>query len=76
MSQPHPQVLDQITAVAEKWRRRCNGLPAEGIPVGADELRAVLTVSTGITVYDDGTITWRGPAGQFTAEPVRDEVLA
>jgi hypothetical protein len=73
MSRPDPARLDQITATAEKWLRRCNGRPKAGILVGRANLRAVLAASKAIAVYDDGTITWQAVAGQFSAEPVQPD---
>lgn len=63
----------EIASGAEKWLRRCNKQPLEGILVGAADLRAVLVISEGVALSGDGTITWRGPAGEFTAKPVLSE---
>lgn len=68
---PDPDRLDEITAVAEKWLRRCNSQPPEGVLTGRADLRAVLAFSTDVAVYDDGTIVWTGAGRRFTAEPVR-----
>jgi hypothetical protein len=65
--------LDEITAPAEKWRRRCNGYPAEGILITARSLRVVLVERVGVSVNDEGVISWTDGSGrQFTAAPVRD----
>lgn len=70
--------LDEITAPAEKWRRRCGsypgGYPIEGVLVTARSLRVVLAVSTNISVDAKRVITWTNGLGrQFSAEPVYDE---
>lgn len=65
--------LDEITGIAEKWLRRCNGLPEEGILIKAAGLRVILAACTQVTAYDDGSIAWRGPSGLFSAEPVREQ---
>ena len=57
MTHLDPARLDQLTATAEKWLRRCNGRPAAGILIGRNNLRIVLAASKAVTVYDDGTIT-------------------
>jgi hypothetical protein len=75
MSRYDPAWLDQISGIAEKWRRRCNGLPEEGILIKGESLRVILAVCPQVTAYDDGSITWRGPSGVFSAEPVRDHSL-
>lgn len=72
MTRHDPAMLDQIIT-AEKYRRRCNGKPAEGILVGRAELRAVLAVSAAVTLGPGGVITWRANGRGFSAEPVRDE---
>ncbi len=61
--------LDEITAPAEKWRRRCNGHPVEGILITARSLRVVLVESTNVSV-DEGVISWTKDGRQFSAEPV------
>ncbi|TMC48043.1 MAG: hypothetical protein E6J20_19130 [Chloroflexi bacterium] len=71
MTHLDPARLDQLTATAEKWLRRCNGHPEAGIRIGRNNLRAVLAASRAVTVYDDGTITWQATSGQFSAEPVQ-----
>lgn len=72
---PDPEKLNEIMVVAEKWLYRCNGKPDEGVLENAAGLRAVLASSSDVGVYPDGVITWTGPAGKFTAEPVRDELV-
>lgn len=72
MSRPSPAYLDEITAVASQWVRRCNGKPAVGKPVSARGLRIVLASSSNVRAEADGTIKWSATAGEFTAEPVRD----
>lgn len=67
------EYVAEIASGAEKWLRRCNKLPAEGILVGAADLRAVLVASEGVALDGDGMITWRGTAGEFTAKPVLPE---
>jgi hypothetical protein len=74
MRRPDPARLDEITAVAEKWLRRCNSQPPEGVLTSRADLRAVLAASTDVAVYDDGTIIWVGAGRQFSAEPVRPPV--
>lgn len=64
--------LAQITS-AEKYVRRCNGRDDEVRLVTGANLRAVLAVSENVQVDSKGIITWRGPAGLFSAEPVRDQ---
>jgi hypothetical protein len=71
-----PAVLDEITAVAEKWLRRCNGQPAEGILIDRATLRAVLAASAAVRVGPGGVVSWRSDGRGFTAEPVRDEPTA
>lgn len=73
MRRPDLARLDEVTAIAEKWRRRCNSLPAEGVLTGRVFLRMALAASTDVVVYSDGKITWVGAGRQFSAEPVRDE---
>jgi len=73
MNRPTPAYLDEITSGTDRWLRRCNGKPAVGIPVSQHGLRIVLGDSRNVTVDADGVITWTGPAGTFTAEPVRDD---
>lgn len=65
--------LAQITS-AEKYRRYCNGREKDSSVVTGANLRAVLASSEGVQVDNEGTITWRGPAGKFTAKPIRDEI--
>lgn len=65
--------LDQITAVADQWLRRCNGQPKAGIPINRHGLRIVLAASQNVAVSATGVITWRAQSGEFTAEPVRDD---
>lgn len=71
MKRPPIEYLDDITSTADQWLRRCNGLPAAGIPVSRGTLRAVLASSGNVSANDNGVITWIGDAGQFTAEPVQ-----
>lgn len=77
MNRPDPAWLIEITAPAEKWRRRCNGRPADGIPVTRYELRVVLAASVDVKLTPEGFITWRaadnGISPQFTAKPVQEE---
>lgn len=73
MSRHDPNLLDQITGTAEKWRRRCNGQPAEGILIDAAGLRVVLAASAAVTVGPGGVISWRADGNAFTAELVRDK---
>lgn len=72
MNRPAPDYLDQITAVAERWVRRCNGQPAVGIPVSARGLRIVLAGSSDISAEESGVISWTSSARRFTAEPILD----
>lgn len=74
MNRPPAQFLDDITAPAETWLRRCNNQPPEGWLVSRKALRDVLAFSTtsNVSANDNGVITWFGEAGEFTAEPVRD----
>lgn len=76
MSFHDPAMLDEITGVAEKWLRRCNGLPKEGKPTSRRELRVVLAMSDAVAANSDNVITWRANGRTFTAEPVRDEPAA
>jgi hypothetical protein len=73
MSRHDPAMLDRITGIAEKWRRRCNGQPSEGMPVGRIELRRVLSTSAAVAAGPNGVITWRANGRSFTAEPVGDD---
>lgn len=73
MTPPTAAYLDEIIGVAEQWLRRCNGKPAAGAPVSADRLRVVLANSRNVRTKDDDTIVWSGPAGEFTAKPVRGD---
>jgi hypothetical protein len=66
-------LLDRIAGTAEKWRRRCNGMPTEGILIDAAGLRAVLASSADVAAGTDGAITWRSNGRRFTAEPVLNE---
>lgn len=68
------EYLDQITGIAEKWRRRCEGQPRGGILVGHAELRVILAMSDTVTASSFGVITWRADGREFTAEPVQDEL--
>lgn len=67
-----PALLDQMVS-AEKYRRRCNGKPAEGILIGGAELRTVLAFSAAVALGPGGVISWRANGRGFTAEPVQDE---
>jgi len=67
-----PATLDQIMT-AEKYRRRCNGYPAEGILVGRADLRAVLATIAAVILGPGGVISWRVNGRGFTAEPVLDQ---
>lgn len=73
MNRPPAQYLDDITATAETWLRRCNDQPPEGWLVSRKALRDVLAFSTTSNVSADekGVISWLGEAGKFSAEPVR-----
>lgn len=73
MNRHDPDMLDRITSVAAKWRRRCNGMPAEGIVVNAAWLRVVLASSTNVTVGPGGVIVWPVDGRRFTFEPVKEE---
>lgn len=73
MNRCDPNLLDRITGTAEKWRRRCNGQPTEGILIHTAGLRAVLASSDNVTVGAGGVITWWAGGREFTAEPVLDE---
>lgn len=73
MARHDPDYLDQITGIAEKWRRRCEGQPRGGILVGHAELRVILAMSDAVAASSFGVITWRADGREFTAEPVRDE---
>lgn len=73
MSRHDPALLDQITSTSEKWKRRCNGQPEEGMLVDRATLRAVLATSAAVTVGAGGVVSWRADGRGFTAEPVRDE---
>jgi hypothetical protein len=72
MTRPDPALLDQIVT-AEKYRRRCNGQPSEGILITAATLRVVLAAIAGVMVKPDGVIAWREDGREFTAEPVKEE---
>ena len=74
MTRPPAQYLDDITACAETWLRRCNGQPTEGWLVSRNALRDVLALSTtrNVSADENDVITGLGEAGKFTAEPVRD----
>lgn len=72
MSQYDHGWLAQITA-APLYVYRCNGLPEQGIRIRGTNLRATLATGREVTPYTDGSITWRGTAGRFTAEPVADQ---
>jgi hypothetical protein len=77
MIRPSRESLIAATSIAEKWLYKCNGKPAQGMLVGAANLRVVLaTTSENIGVYPNGKIEWTAAARTFTAEPVRDEPLA
>lgn len=65
--------LDEITAGAEQWIRRCHGQPAAGIRVRRADLRTVLAASDDVHRDDRGWIAWRGGGQEFTAEPVPAE---
>lgn len=67
------EVLAQVTCGAEKYLRRCNGLPPEGILTDAAGLRVVLATSAAVTIGAGGVITWRHEGRMFTAHPVLDE---
>lgn len=73
MSRPDPIYIDQLTAGAERWLRRCNNKPGEGIPIGRESLRQQLAISADVKVDGRGWITWPGTAGTFSAEPVPNE---
>lgn len=79
MNRPAAEYLDDILSVAEKWLRRCNGHPADGIPVSRQDLRTVLLASTDVHLDEKDRIAWRagGPMSidnrTFTAEPVSIE---
>jgi len=71
-----PDALDRVMDPTQRWRRRCNGHPEEGILVGRAELRVVLAASISVSVCSDGTLAWSAPSGRFTAEPVCVETQA
>lgn len=79
MTEPHITDLRQATAGTEKWLRRCNGQPADGIPVTRADLLTVLAASTDVRIDERGVISWAAPRilttrdRRFTAEPVRDD---
>lgn len=76
MSRPDPAYLDSVTAAASTWLRRCNGKPEQGVITSAAALRIALGSGTGVVDVGcdaQGLITWRGPGGNFTAEPVCNE---
>lgn len=69
---PDPETLNEITAVAEKWLRRCNGFPDEGILIGRAGLRVIVSMGESVAADSHGAITWWVNKRKFTAEPVRD----
>lgn len=73
MTRPTASDLDQFTAAADLWLRRCNNRPADGVPVSRTELRAVLGVSAGVHLDKQGRIAWISEGRAFTAEPVKEE---
>lgn len=73
MARHDPEHLNQITSVAEKWRRRCEGKPHEGVLTDRAGLRVILAMSDAVTASSFGIITWHADGREFTAEPVRDE---
>lgn len=73
MNRPDPAFLDQITAAAPTWLRRCNGRPSEGIATSPAALRTVLAASTDVARDRQGRITWRGAGRIFTAEPIVED---
>lgn len=73
MTRHDPATLDRITGIAEKWRRRCNGQPADGLLTDAATLRAILPSSGSVKARANGVISWSVEGREFTAEPVRDE---
>jgi hypothetical protein len=59
----------------EKYLRRCNELPAEGIPISGIDLAAVLVASVDVELDTAGRITWRAPGNKksvFTATPASE----
>jgi hypothetical protein len=65
--------LDEITS-APMYRYTCNEQPNGGIPMSGRNLRNTLVGGKDVSADEKtGVITWRGPAGQFKAEPVREE---
>lgn len=74
MNRPSAEYLYRITGAAEKWLRQCNDQPEDGYLVSAKDLRVVLaTTSSDVRAGSNGVIVWTGPAGIFTAKPVRDD---
>ena len=73
MSRLDPAALERITGTAEKWRRRCNGQPADGLLTDAATLRVMLASNADVNARSDGVITWRADGREFTAEPVQDD---
>lgn len=73
MSRPDPEMVNKITSVAERWLRRCNRQPPQGMPTNRFELRLMLMMSQAVAANSNGKIRWRANGRDFTAEPVRDE---
>lgn len=73
MSRHDPEMVKKITDIAEKWLRRCNKQPPQGMPTTRFELRLMLMMSEAVAADSTGEITWRVDGRTFTAEPVRDE---
>lgn len=71
MMRPTADYLDEITAVSEEWRRRCNGQPQAGVPMSARGLRIVLASSSDVRANKGGVISWTSSGQRFTAEPVQ-----
>lgn len=61
---------------AERWIRRCNGQPEDGIPISRQGLLIVLGTSRNIRADEASTITWTAAGREFTAEPVRVDAHA
>lgn len=74
MMGPDAATLERLAA-SEKWVRRCNGYPKEGMRVSRDGLLVVLYASTDVHLDTEGRIAWRGAGPMsttengFTAEP-------
>jgi hypothetical protein len=64
--------LEHVQSIsnAERWTRRCNGQPAEGIPISRRGLLVVLGTSRNVQADGTGTITWSSGTGDFSAEPI------